>query len=51
MAMLDGGLSAEEAIACSSLESDYQIDRFVNNLIIYSTFMLSINPNMLTNFV
>lgn len=28
MAMLDGGLSAEEAIACSYLESDYQIDRW-----------------------
>jgi len=28
MAMLDGGLSAEEAIACSCLESDYQIDRW-----------------------
>lgn len=28
MAMLDGGLSAEEAIACSYLESDYQMDRW-----------------------
>ena len=28
MAMLDGGLSAEEAIACSCLESDFQIDRY-----------------------
>jgi len=28
MAMLDGGLSAEEAIACSCLESDYQIDKW-----------------------
>ena len=27
MAMLDGGLSAEEAIACSCLENDFQIDR------------------------
>lgn len=28
LALLDGGLSAEEAIACASLELDYQIDRF-----------------------
>lgn len=28
MAMLDGGLSAEEAIACSYLETDFQIDRW-----------------------
>ena len=51
MAMLDGGLSAEEAIACSSLESDYQIDRFVNNLVIHCTFMLSIDLNMLISLV
>jgi len=28
LALLDGGLSAEEAIACASLESDFQIDRW-----------------------
>lgn len=28
MSMLDGGLSAEEAIRCSYLETDYQIDRW-----------------------